>query len=102
MPWPRVQSIGRGDLDDLSQVHHRDSIGDVADHGEVMRNEQVGDPELALESLKKVDDLGLDRDVQRAYRFVTDNEIGFNGQRPGDADALALSAREFVRVAVHE
>ena len=67
-----------------------------------MGDEQVGDPELALESLEKVDDLGLDRDVQGAYWFVTDNKIGLDGQRPCDADTLALPAREFVRVAVHE
>ena len=53
------------------------------DHGEIMGDEQVGDPELALESLEQVDDLGLDRDVERAYRFVTDNEDRVRRPAPG-------------------
>ena len=47
MQRPRVQLLGRRDLDDLAEVHHRDSVGDVADHGEVVGDEQVGEPELA-------------------------------------------------------
>ena len=41
------QLVGRRDLHDLAEVHHRDPVGDVADDGEVVRDEQVGEPELA-------------------------------------------------------
>ena len=67
-----------------------------------MGDEQVGQPELALQPLEQVDDLGLDRDVERADRLVGDDEVRVERERPGDADALALAARELVRVALAE
>ena len=43
-------------------------------------------------------DLRLHRDIKGAGRLVADDESGFDCPRPRDADALALAAREFVRV----
>jgi len=51
------------DLDDLSQIHHRDMVRDMANDGKVMRNEQIGESQFLLQLLQKIDDLGLDRDV---------------------------------------
>ena len=48
---------------------------------------------------QEVEDLRLDRDVQGRDRLVGDHELGAGGDRPGDADALALAARELVRIA---
>ncbi len=73
---------------------------DVAHHRQVVGDEQVGQSEPALQLLQQVDDLRLDRDVERRDRLVADDEVGLDRQRPGDADALALAARELVRVAV--
>ena len=55
--------------------------------------------ELALEVLQKVDDLRLDGDVERGDRLVADDQRGLEGERPRDADALALAARQLVGVA---
>ena len=46
------QLIGGGDLHDLAQVHHRDTIANVFDHGQVVRDEQVREPELFLQLLQ--------------------------------------------------
>ena len=62
-----------------------------------MGDEQVGQPELVLKFLEQVDDLRLHRDVQRRHRLVGDDQFGLQGQRPGDADPLALPAGELVR-----
>ncbi len=93
-----VERLPVRDLDDLAQIHHGHPVGDVAHHREVVGHEQVGQPELGLELLQQVDDLGLDRDVQRRDRLVADDQARLHGQRPGDADALALAARQLVRV----
>ena len=61
-----------------------------------MSDEQIGQPEFALQILQQVDDLCLYRDVQRAHRFVTHHEPGPQRKRAGDPDALALAAGEFV------
>ena len=81
-------------------AHHGDPVGDVVDDGEVVRDEQVGEPDLLLQILQKVEDLRLDRDVERGDRLVADDDVRLQRERPGDADALALAAGEAVRIAV--
>ena len=102
----RVQRIAvelerRGLLDHLAQVHDRDPVADVAHHAQVVRDEQVGQPELLLQLREQVDDLGLDRDIQRRDRLVGRDELRLDGQGPRDAGALPLAAAELVRVAPH-
>src|SRR5581483_5742759 len=55
-----------------------------------------------LELEEQVHDLRLDRDVERGDRLVEDQELGLERERARDADALALPARELVRVARRE
>ena len=89
-----------GDLDDLAQVHHRDAVGDVAHHRQVVGDEHVRQVQLVLQVLQQVHHLGLDGHVERGDRLVGDDQLGLQGQGPGDADALALAAGELVGVAV--
>ena len=51
-----------------------------------------------LEVLEQIKHLRLNRDVQRAHRLVTHDQLGLHHQGTGDPDALALTTREFVRV----
>ena len=74
-------------------------LEDVADDAQVVGDEQVGQPHLALQLQQQVDDLRLDGDVQRRHRLVGDDQLRLQGQRPRDADALPLAARELVRIA---
>ena len=67
-------------------------------HGQIVSDEKVGQPQGRLELLQQVDDLGLDRDVQRADRLVADDEIGLAGQRPGNGNTLALAAGKLMGV----
>jgi hypothetical protein len=43
--------------------------------------------------------LGLNRDIECADRFVTDDELRFDGEGAGNTDTLALASAEFVREA---
>ena len=95
-----VDLVPRPDLDDLAEVHDRDPVGDVADDGEVVRDEQVGEAEVVLEAREQVDDLRLDRDVERGDRLVEHDHRRVERQRAGDADPLPLAAGELVREAV--
>ena len=74
-------------------------MGDMAHHGKVVCDEQIGQAEIALQLVEQVHDLALDGDVQRGNRFVADDEIRLHRQGARDADALALPARELVRIA---
>jgi hypothetical protein len=84
----------------LPEVHDRDPVGDMADDGEVVRDEEVGEPEVVLEAREQVDDLRLDRHVERRDGLVEDDQGRVEGERAGDADALPLAAGELVREAV--
>ena len=66
-----------------------------------MRDEQKREALLLLQVLHQVDDLRLDRDIERRDRLVCDDEAGIDRDRPRDADPLALAARELARIAVH-
>ena len=57
-------------------------------------------PRLRCRSVQKVDDLRLDRNIERRNRLVANDELGLRGERAGDADALPLAAGELVRVAL--
>ncbi len=74
-------------------------MGDMADDGEVVRDEQIGQAELFLQVLQQVDDLALQRDVERRNRFVGNDQAGVRADGARDADALALAAGELARVA---
>ena len=56
--------------------------------------------ELRLHLAQQVEDLRLDRHVERGRRLVGDQQFGAAGQRHRDHHALAHAARELVRVVV--
>ena len=72
----------------------------MADDVEVVRDEDVGEAEVALQVLEQVEDLRLHGDVERGHRLVADDQLRVDRERAGDADPLALAARELVRKAV--
>ena len=88
-----------GELRDATEVHDRDPVADVLDHAHVVGHEEIGQPKLALQLLEQVQDLGLDRHVERGDGLVADDQVGFEDERPGDPDPLALPAGKLVRVA---
>ena len=96
----RVDHLARRALHDVAEVHDRDAVRDLPDDREVVGHEQVGDAEVLLEVAQQVQDLGLDRDVERRDGLVADDELRPQRDRARDADALALAAGELVRVAV--
>src|SRR5690349_1354105 len=87
-------------LDDLAEVHDEDAIRDVTDDIEVVGDEDVGQPEVLLQVLEQVEDLGLHGDVERRDRLVADDQLRVDGERACDADPLALATRELVRETV--
>ena len=89
-----IDLIGVTQLDDPSEIHHGDAIADVADHGQIVRNEQHGEVSRAAHILEHVEHLGLHGHIECRDRFVQDEQLRLEHHRTGDGDALALSARE--------
>jgi hypothetical protein len=68
------QRVAAGKLDDLAEVHDGNAVRCVADHGEIVRDEDQRQTKVALQILEQVDDLGADRHVERRDRFIADDE----------------------------
>ena len=65
--------------------------------GQVVGDEDVREAVLRLQVLEQVDDLRLDRYVERADRLVAHDELGVQRKSARDPDPLALTAGELVR-----
>jgi hypothetical protein len=68
------KAIGGGDLDDLSEIHHHDSAGGLADDAEVVSDEKVGEAQLRLEIHEKIQDLTLNGNIEGRDGFVRHDE----------------------------
>ena len=96
-----VEELARlGLLDDPAGVHDDDLVGDVGDDAEIVRDQDHRRVELVLQAADQLDDLRLDRHVERGRRLVGDQHVRVAGERHRDHRPLAHAARELVRVVV--
>jgi len=72
----------------------------MLDHAQIVCDKHIGQAQLFLQVLKKINHLGLNRYVKGGDRFITDNKIRIKGQGPGDIDPLALTTGKFMRETV--
>src|SRR5215471_11117611 len=100
MLWLGEQVLDRCLFDYAAEIHDADPIADVADDCQVMRDEQVGQPQTLLNFEQEIQDLRLYRDVQRGGWLVEDEQFGFQCEGARDPNALALPAAELVRKAI--
>jgi len=94
------QDLPGGHFHQPAHVHHGHPVADLGDDPQVVGDEEIRQAVALLELRQEVQDLGLDGDVQGADGLVRHDEPGFQGQGPGDPQALALAAAEFVGIAV--
>ena len=76
----------------FSAIHHTDPTAEKTDDGQVVGDEEIGEPELVLEVFKKVDHLCLNRNVKSGDRLIADDELGMEGKRSCHPDPLPLAA----------
>ena len=87
-----VQRLAVGNLGDLPEIHDHHAVRDVSDDIEIVGDEDVRQPEVVLQVLQQVEDLRLDGNVEGGDGLVADDQLRVDGERPRDADALALTA----------
>ena len=95
----REQLLARRDLDELPEVHHGDSVAEVLDGREIVRDEQARELEVLLQVAQQVEYRRLHGNIQRGHRLVRDEQARRDGEGARETDALALPARELVRIA---
>ena len=77
-------------------------IGEVGDHGKVVRDVQRGDAVRMAQLTHRRQHVRLGADVETGGRLVEHDHRRTAGERHGQADTLLLSARQLVRVAAEE
>lgn len=85
-------------LDQSAIQHHANTIRHVTHDIYVVRDEEVGESEPLLQLQQQVQNLRLNRHVQRTGRLIADHEIGFEHQGAGDRDTLTLATGELGRI----
>ena len=88
-------------LDDPAEVHDRDPVGEARGGREIVGDHQDAEAVLA-QSVEQVEDACAYRDVEHRDGLVGHEQLGPEDDARRDRDALALPARELVRVAVEE
>ena len=92
-----VHILGHALFHDDAILHHRDLVGDLEQHRQIVGDEDDGEALLAAQLRYLLDDLALHDDVERRGRFVHDDELRFEGQRHRDHHALAHAAGQLER-----
>jgi hypothetical protein len=55
-----------GAFDDAEKIHHEHAIGKIANHRQIVRNEEINEPELFLKIDQQIENLRLDREKSSA------------------------------------
>ncbi len=79
-------------------VHHVHAVGIARHDPQVVGDENERDPELAREILHELENLRLDRHIERGGRLVGNDKFGIARKGDRDDDALTHASRELVRV----
>ncbi len=87
------ERLGRGDLGNAAGVENHDPIGHLGDHPQVMGDQHERHSGVSLQRPQQVEDLRLDRHVERRRRFVGNQQFRPAGNRHGNHDPLAHAAR---------
>jgi hypothetical protein len=88
------------ELDDPAQVHDGNARAHRAHHGEVVRDEDVGEREGFLKAPEELEHAGLHGHVEAGGRLVEDDHPRPQRQDPRQPDATLLAAAQLVRVEI--
>ena len=97
VPGVFKEALAVANLHELARVHHQDAIRHELGDAEVVGDEQVRHPHVALKLLEQVENMGLRGEIERRDRLIQHDELGVDGDRAGDPDPLALAPAQLVR-----
>ena len=93
------EGFGSALLEDDAFVHEDDTAADVPGEGHLVRDDEHGHA-LVGKTLHDGEDLADHLGVERARRFVEQEDLRVHGQRAGDGHALLLAAGELAGLGV--
>ena len=77
------EALAGGDLEQGTALHHADAVAHITYDRQIVRDEHVGQLELASQIAEQIQKLRLNRHVERRGRFVKHDEAWLQGERPG-------------------
>ena len=89
-------------LHDDAKIHNGHPGREIPHGRQIVGNEQIGEAEAVAQFLQQQDCARSQRHVEGRGRLVKHDEARIGGDRPGNVDALALSAREFMGISIAE
>jgi hypothetical protein len=87
-------------FDNLARIHRQKAGAGLRYDAEIMGYEQKCRAARLAQVEQEINDLRLDRDIQRGRRLVGDEQFRLAGKRHGDHRALTHAAGQLVRVFV--
>ena len=97
--WPLGHLAGRAHLFDATLVHDRYAVGDFDGLRLVVGHEDRGDISSVMNLAQPPAQFLADLGVERAERFVKQQDARLDGERASESDALLLPARQLRRIA---
>src|SRR3569832_1060313 len=97
-----IDLVGRADLFDLAAVHHHHAVCDLHRLVLIVRDEDAGDVNLVVQASQPAPQFLAHLGVERAEGLVEQQHLGFDRECARERDALALTARLFVRIVLRE
>ena len=88
----RVEVFIAARLDDFSEIHDGNPVGNVFDDRQIVRDKQIRQFHFFLNVFKKIQHLRLDRNVEGGNGFVGEYEARLQRKRACDTDPLPLTA----------
>lgn len=76
-----IQFIHLGIFNQIAQIHHTDLVADMAHHGQIVTDKQIGKAVFILQFFQNIDYLCLDGHIKCRNRLVTYNELRIGRQR---------------------
>jgi hypothetical protein len=100
MAWAGRHVSAIPELDHATPIQDDDGVSHATHDGEVVRDEEIAEMAFTLLLREQVEYLRLDRQIERAHRFVADHKIGAGDHRASNGDSLALATRKLRRISV--
>jgi len=83
MFWPLNDCPRASQFHNLPEIHDHHAMADVFHDRQIVRDKKISHAALLLQVLQQVDDLRLNGNIQRADRFVANDQLRFYGERAG-------------------
>ena len=94
-----VNILRRADLLDSAGIHDGDTIGHFKRFFLIVRYKNAGDIDFIMQSPQPGPKFAADAGIERAEWFIEQKHFGFDSQRAGQSDALALTSGKLRRIA---